>query len=312
MQDNIGTFPISSTFMLPLSYNRLLVIGTDGWRSVPTNNYLFSPSKHLIVYSHVQYQILYHEYQAYKWSTQTLWRGYCPQASTRPITYYSFPKCSLFEGTWPEESKKCLMCSKTTKQNRVDWRLRGCTAGYSDFNNLMGFTSKKLPYNILYNVFKKFFNRLKGQCHEIFCFRFFSWIIFPQAPEITLGSFWIFLKIRREIRKSRCTTAVNDTGGKIAAGIKDTGGKFATGIIDTSGKFCLCCWHRWQICHRCQLYRWQICRSCQWCRWLVATGINDTVANLPPMSLTPLANNGNNIRLQTPWSDLEGKNSYIC
>ncbi len=24
---------------------------------------------------------------------------------------------------------------------------------------------------------------LKGQCHGIFCFRFFSWIIFPQAPE---------------------------------------------------------------------------------------------------------------------------------
>jgi len=24
---------------------------------------------------------------------------------------------------------------------------------------------------------------LNGQCHEIFCFRFFSWIIFPQAPE---------------------------------------------------------------------------------------------------------------------------------
>ncbi len=23
-----------------------------------------------------------------------------------------------------------------------------------------------------------------GQCHEIFCFRFFSWIIFPQAPEM--------------------------------------------------------------------------------------------------------------------------------
>ncbi len=26
-------------------------------------------------------------------------------------------------------------------------------------------------------------NSLKGQCHEIFCCRFFSWIIFPQAPE---------------------------------------------------------------------------------------------------------------------------------
>ncbi len=27
-----------------------------------------------------------------------------------------------------------------------------CTLGYSDFHNLMGFTSKKMPNNILYNV----------------------------------------------------------------------------------------------------------------------------------------------------------------
>jgi hypothetical protein len=27
---------------------------------------------------------------------------------------------------------------------------------------------------------------LKGQCHKIFCFRFFSWIIFPQAFEIII------------------------------------------------------------------------------------------------------------------------------
>jgi hypothetical protein len=30
------------------------------------------------------------------------------------------------------------------------------------------------------------------------------------------------------------------------------------------------------------------------------------------VSLTPVANNGNNIRLQTPESELEGKNLYIC
>ncbi len=28
-----------------------------------------------------------------------------------------------------------------------------------------------------------YLRNLKGQCHEIFCFRFFSWITFPQAPE---------------------------------------------------------------------------------------------------------------------------------
>jgi hypothetical protein len=33
-------------------------------------------------------------------------------------------------------------------------------------------------------------------------------------------------------------------------------------------------------------------------------------ANLPPVLLTPVANNG--IRLQTPESELEGKNLYKC
>jgi hypothetical protein len=33
---------------------------------------------------------------------------------------------------------------------------------------------------------------------------------------------------------------------------------------------------------------------------------------LPPVSLTPVANNWNNIRLQTTESELECKNLYIC
>jgi hypothetical protein len=56
--------------------------------------------------------------------------------------------------------------------------------------------------------------------------------------------------------------------------VVDTGGKFATGVNDTGGKF--------------------------------AAGVNKSV------SLTPVANNWNNIRLQTPESELEGKNLYIC
>ncbi len=43
---------------------------------------------------------------------------------------------------------------------------------------------------------------LKGQCYEIFCFWFFSWISFPQALEYTvpLGPFRIFSKILGDIR----------------------------------------------------------------------------------------------------------------
>ena len=38
--------------------------------------------------------------------------------------------------------------------------IRCCSLGYSDFNNLMGFTSKKLPYIILNNVYQNFFKRI--------------------------------------------------------------------------------------------------------------------------------------------------------
>ncbi len=99
---------------------------------------------------------------------------------------------------------------------------------------------------------------LKGQYHEIFCFRFFSWITFPLAPENDVRVIKNFFKIR----KSRYTTSINDTGGKFAASVKYTGVKFATGINDTVGKFghrySWCCWYQWQICRRCQRHRWQI------------------------------------------------------
>jgi hypothetical protein len=110
--------------------------------------------------------------------------------------------------------------------------------------------------------------------------RDFSSGFFQESPSpkpliITLGSLRIFSKIRGDTRKSRCTTGVNDTGGKFATGVSDTGGKFAAGINDAGGKM-------------------------------------PPGSNLPPVSLTPLANNGNNIRLLTPKSEFEGKNLYIC
>jgi hypothetical protein len=43
--------------------------------------------------------------------------------------------------------------------------------------------------------------------------------------KITLGSFQIFTKISKDIRKSRFTTCINDTGG--IAVVVDTGGKFS-------------------------------------------------------------------------------------
>ena len=56
--------------------------------------------------------------------------------------------------------------------------------------------------------------------------------------------------------------------------VVETGGKFATGVNDTGGKF--------------------------------STRVNDAGGKLPPVSTTPVANNGNNIRLQTLQIELKG------
>ncbi len=55
---------------------------------------------------------------------------------------------------------------------------------------------------------------LKGQCHEIFDFRFFHESVSPKHLSIPLRPFRNFSKILGGIRGSRCTTGVNDTGGK--------------------------------------------------------------------------------------------------
>jgi hypothetical protein len=85
---------------------------------------------------------------------------------------------------------------------------------------------------------------------------------------------------------------------------------FATGINDTGGKLCLqfplCC------CHRCQRYRRQIAAGVNNAGGKLPPVSTTPAANLPPVSLTPVANNWNNIRLQTPESELEGKNLSIC
>jgi hypothetical protein len=85
---------------------------------------------------------------------------------------------------------------------------------------------------------------LKGLCHEIFCFRFFSWIISQQAPEKTLGSFSNFLsKIRRYSQV------------KVHQWYQRHRRKIATSVNGASGKvYRRCSWFRCH-CHRYQLRR---------------------------------------------------------
>ncbi len=113
---------------------------------------------------------------------------------------------------------------------------------------------------------------LKGQCHEIFDSGFFHESV---SPKPLSRPFQILSKIREDIRSSRCTTNVVDTGGKWK---KSSIIKVLIICLDTfwevelayryifAFKFTLrsqqpdivpiICrryrWHRWQICHRYQ------------------------------------------------------------
>jgi hypothetical protein len=118
---------------------------------------------------------------------------------------------------------------------------------------------------------------LKGQCHEIFLLCFFSGISFPPAPEYSVETVSNFFENSQRYSRVKCTTGINDTGGKfatginntggkIAAGINDTGGKFATGISDTGGKFAT---------------------GVNDTGGKFATGVNDAGGKLPPVSTTP-------------------------
>ncbi len=60
---------------------------------------------------------------------------------------------------------------------------------------------------------------------RFFASSFFHGSVSPQPHSIPLGLFRFFSKIRGNIRKSRCTTGIDDTGGKFANSVNDTGGK---------------------------------------------------------------------------------------
>ncbi len=55
----------------------------------------------------------------------------------------------------------------------------------------------------------------------------------PTPPSIPLEPFWIFSKIRGDIRELLFITGVNDTGNKLFSGVNDTGKKFIAGVVDT-------------------------------------------------------------------------------
>ncbi len=119
--------------------------------------------------------------------------------------------------------------------------------------------------------------------------RFFASGFFHESPspkplKITVGSFRIFSKIRGDIRKSKCTTNVNDTSGKFATGVNDIGGKKLPPVSTTpaanlppvsstpAANFATssACVSTTPVanCHRCRWHQWQIMGTISGCRHL--------------------------------------------
>ncbi len=168
---------------------------------------------------------------------------------------------------------------------------------------------------------------LKGQCHEIFCFRFFSWITFPQAPDNNIRIISNFFENLRRYSQVKVHHRCQRHRWQIRHRCQWHRWQIAGGINNIGGKFChqfpLCCWHRWQICHRCQRFRrhlrrchlhpWQIIGTIsgsrhlkvnlkaklyiyvsstaqRWPNKIIKIFLIEDFFHLPPVSLTPVAN----------------------
>jgi hypothetical protein len=125
--------------------------------------------------------------------------------------------------------------------------------------------------------------RVKGTVPRDFLLLVFCMNQFPPSPRVFHLDHFKFFRKFAEIFASQGAPLVSTTPvanlppvsatpvanfSTIFASVVDTGGKFATGVNDTAGKF--------------------------------ATGGNDAGGKLPPVSTTPVANTGNNIRLLSP------------
>ncbi len=124
---------------------------------------------------------------------------------------------------------------------------------------------------------------LKGQCHEIFCFWFFSWISFPQASDYTIrvvSNFfensrrYLQLKVCHRCQRHRWqmekTFKQKNFNNFVRTPLGSTLNIYINFCIQVHNKVSAawyCCHYLppvslipVTICHRCRWHRWQICR----------------------------------------------------
>ncbi len=169
---------------------------------------------------------------------------------------------------------------------------------------------------------------LKGRCHEIFCFRFFSWITFPQAPDNNIRIISNFFENSRRYSQVKVHHVANLPPVSMTPVAncrryqRHRQQNFATSslvlltpvanlpLVANCHRYQR---HRWQICHRCHWHRWQIIGTISGCihlkvnlkakiyiyvssttkRWpnkIIKIFLIEDFFHLPPVSLTPVAN----------------------
>ncbi len=132
--------------------------------------------------------------------------------------------------------------------------------------------------NELHNI-----RSLKGQCHEIFCFWFFSWISVPQAPEYTIRAVSNFFEnsrrysqIKDDHRYQRHRWQILSPVSLVllipVANLPPVSMMPAENLLPVSTTPVANCHryqrHRRQICDRCQRHRWQTMGTISGCRYL--------------------------------------------
>ncbi len=115
---------------------------------------------------------------------------------------------------WVKENLSYVQKHLTFNVNRVKETRSQDIIQFFWLNWIVLSLTKKLYWFLHFRYLLPCFLRLKGQCHEIFCFCLFLESVSPKPLIITLGLFRIFSKFRGDIRSLRFATSVNDTCGK--------------------------------------------------------------------------------------------------
>ncbi len=138
-----------------------------------------------------------------------------------------------------------------------------------------------------YLLYVNLFRTLKGQCHEIFCFWFFSWISFPQASDYTIRTVSNFFENSRRYSQLKVCHRCQRHRWQMEKTFKQK--NFNNFVwtpwgsrVNININFCLqvhfkvsaawyCCHYLppvslipAAICHRRRWHRWQICRRHRW------------------------------------------------